>query len=213
MPGQQALTERVSLAEAAGGQAPKGRRFRARIIQGDIQGSSGFYPAKMLKRDAEVFREGLPVFLDHPGATESYDRPERSVRDLAGKLATAAVYERDGLYADVEVYPHWAPVIEAMAGDIGMSIRASGTVEPSQEEGIRGPIVTSLTEAASVGFPTAVGAGTRSWPYSNRPAPKEISCASDRSAGPRRAEDRSGGSQERRPLAGVPHPPHVHRPR
>lgn len=159
MPEQQELTERVPLAEAAGGQTPKGRRFRARIIQGDIQGSSGFYPAKMLKRDAAVFREGLPVFLDHPGATESYDRPERSVRDLAGKLATTAVYERDGLYADVEVYPHWAPVIEAMAGDIGMSIRASGTVEPSQEESIRGPIVTALTEAASVDFVTAAGAG------------------------------------------------------
>ncbi|MER6575820.1 hypothetical protein [Nonomuraea sp. NPDC001023] len=159
MPEQQALTERVSLAEAAGGQAPKGRRFRARIIQGDIQGSSGFYPAEMLKRDAAVFREGLPVFLDHPGATESYDRPERSVRDLAGKLASAAVYERDGLYADVEVYPHWAPVVEAMAGDIGMSIRASGTVEASKDEAIRGPIVTALTEAASVDFVTAAGAG------------------------------------------------------
>jgi hypothetical protein len=159
MPEPQALTERVPLAEAAGGQAPKGRRFRARIIAGDVQGSSGFYPATMLKRDAKVFREGLPVFLDHPGATESYDRPERSVRDLAGKLATTAVYERDGLYADVEVYPHWAPVIEAMAGDIGMSIRASGTVEPSQQEGIRGPIVTSLAEATSVDFVTAAGAG------------------------------------------------------
>lgn len=159
MPDQQALTERVPLAEAAGGQTPKGRRFRARIIAGDVQGSSGFYPAKMLKRDAAVFREGLPVFLDHPGATESYDRPERSVRDLAGRLATTAVYERDGLYADVEVYPHWAPVVEAMAGDIGMSIRASGTVEPSQEEGVRGPIVTALTEAASVDFVTAAGAG------------------------------------------------------
>lgn len=159
MPEQQALTERVPLAEAAGGQKPKGRRFRARIIQGDIQGSSGFYPAAMLKRDAGVFREGLPVFLDHPGATESYDRPERSVRDLAGRLATAAVYEGDGLYADVEVYEHWAPVIEAMASDIGMSIRASGTVEASTQDDIRGPIVTSLAEAASVDFVTAAGAG------------------------------------------------------
>lgn len=159
MPEQQALTERVPLAEAAGGQKPKGRRFRARIIQGDIQGSSGFYPAEMLKRDAGVFREGLPVFLDHPGATESYDRPERSVRDLAGRLATAATYESDGLYADIEVYEHWAPVIEAMAGDIGMSIRAAGTVEASTQDDIRGPMVTSLTEAASVDFVTAAGAG------------------------------------------------------
>jgi hypothetical protein len=159
LPMKHTLSELVSLTEAAGGSAPKGRKFRARIIAGDVQGSSGYYSAAMLKRDASVFREGLPVFLDHPGATESYDRPERSVKDLAGRLASTAVYERDGLYADVEVYPHWAPVIEAMASDIGMSIRASGTVEPSQKEGVRGPIVTSLTEASSVDFVTAAGAG------------------------------------------------------
>lgn len=153
------IQEHTPLTEAAGGQPLPGRRFRARIIQGDVQGSSGFYPASMLRRDASVFREGLPVFLDHPGVTESYDRPERSVRDLAGRLATAAVYEGDGLYADVEVFAHWAPVIEAMADHIGMSIRASGTVEPSTEESVRGPIVTSLAEATSVDFVTAAGAG------------------------------------------------------
>ncbi|GHE47380.1 hypothetical protein GCM10017673_56540 [Streptosporangium violaceochromogenes] len=153
------LTERVPLTEAAGGQRPAGRRFRARIIKGDVQGSSGYYPAATLRRDASVFAEGLPVFLDHPSVTESHDRPERSVRDLAGRLASTARYEGDGLYADVEVYPHWAPVIEAMADHIGLSIRASGTVEASRDEGIPGPIVTSLAEAASVDFVTAAGAG------------------------------------------------------
>lgn len=153
------LTERVPLTEAAGGQRPAGRRFRARIIKGDVQGSSGYYPAATLRRDASVFAEGLPVFLDHPSVTESHDRPERSVRDLAGRLASTARYEGDGLYADVEVYPHWAPVIEAMADHIGLSIRASGTVEASRDEAIPGPVVTSLAEAASVDFVTAAGAG------------------------------------------------------
>ncbi|MFN2636897.1 MAG: hypothetical protein ABR585_07725 [Gemmatimonadaceae bacterium] len=155
----QNLSEVVSLTEAAGGTAPTGRRFRARLIAGDVQGSSGYYSAPMLKKHAGVFRQGLPVYLDHPGVTEAYERPERSVRDLAGRLATPATYQGDGLYADVEVYPHWAPVIEAMAGDIGMSIRASGTVEASTADNIRGPIVTSLTEASSVDFVTAAGAG------------------------------------------------------
>ena len=31
------------------------------------------------------------------------------MRDLAGRLASGARYETDGLYADIEVYPHWAP--------------------------------------------------------------------------------------------------------
>ncbi|WP_326642886.1 hypothetical protein OG884_05805 [Streptosporangium sp. NBC_01755] len=155
------LAEQVPLAEAAGGETPKRRRFRARLIAGDVQGSCGYYPAGMLRQHAAVFREGLPVYLDHPGVTEAYERPERSVRDLAGRLATPATYQGDGLYADVEVYPHWAPVIEAMADDIGMSIRATGTVEASTQQGIRGPIVTSLTEATSVDFVTTPGAGGR----------------------------------------------------
>lgn len=153
------LVESAPLVEAASG-TPKSRRFRARLIAGDIQGSSGFYSSAMLKRDGpKVFTEGLPVFIDHPSLTEAMDRPERSIRDLAGRLATTAKYEGDGLYADIEVYPHVAPVIEAMASDIGMSIRACGTAEPSTKEAIRGPLITSLTEASSVDFVTAAGAG------------------------------------------------------
>lgn len=152
------LTESTPLVEAAAG-VPKSRKFRARLIQGGIQGSSGYYSEGMLRQHAGLFAKNTPVFLDHPGLSESMERPERSVRDLAGKLASDAVYEGDGLYADVEVYPHMAQVIEALYGDIGMSIRASGTVEASTQEGVRGPIVTSLIEVASVDFVTAAGAG------------------------------------------------------
>ncbi|HEY9522367.1 MAG TPA: hypothetical protein VIR33_03945, partial [Thermopolyspora sp.] len=137
------------------------RRFRARLIKGDIQGSSGYYPAGMLAKNAHAFPKGLAMYLDHPTVSEAYERPERSVRDLAGRLASDAVYEGDGLYADIEVYPHVAPIIQAMADDIGLSIRASGTVEASTREDIRGPIVTSLTAAESVDFVTAPGAGGR----------------------------------------------------
>lgn len=154
------LTESTDLLEASGGQ-PKGRRFRARIIAGDIQGSSGFYPAAMLRESATAFGRGLPMYIDHPSISEAHDRPERSVRDLAGRLASDARYEADGLYADIEVYPHWAPIIEAMADDIGLSIRASGTVEASTDDRIRGPIVTRISEAQSVDFVTAAGAGGR----------------------------------------------------
>ncbi|OPG13633.1 hypothetical protein [Microbispora sp. GKU 823] len=159
MPELSALAERVSLAEAAGGAVPKRRRFRARLIAGDIQGSSGYYPAQMLRESASAFGSGLPMFIDHPSISEAHDRPERSVRDLAGRLASDARYEADGLYADVEVYPHWAPIIEAMADDIGLSIRAAGTVEASTDDRIRGPIVTRISEAQSVDFVTAAGAG------------------------------------------------------
>lgn len=153
------LSESTPLVEAASG-TPKSRRFRARLIEGDVQGSSGYYPAEMLRRDGpNIFHAGLHVYADHPSLAESVDRPERSIKDLAGRLATDAVYEGDGLYAEVEVFPQYAPLIEGMADAIGMSIRAFGTAEASTQEGVRGPVITALTEGISVDFVTAAGAG------------------------------------------------------
>ncbi|MFV2172332.1 hypothetical protein ACFHW2_11880 [Actinomadura sp. LOL_016] len=152
------LAETTPLVEAASGQ-PASRRFRARLIEAEVQGSSGYYPADTLRRSAGAFPAGTQVFCDHPSMTEAADRPERSVKDLAGRLATDAVFDRDGLYAEVEVFPHYAPLIEGVADAIGMSIRAMGTSEPSRDESIRGPIITSLTEGISVDFVTKAGAG------------------------------------------------------
>jgi hypothetical protein len=153
------LSETAPLVEAASG-TPTSRRFRARLIEGGIQGSSGFYPVETLRRDGPTaFPAGTHVYCDHPSMTEASDRPERSVKDLAGRLTTDATYERDGLYADIEVFPHYAPLIEGVADAIGMSIRAAGIAEPSHDESIRGPIITALTEGISVDFVTRAGAG------------------------------------------------------
>ena len=137
-----------------------GHRYRARLIEGDRWGSSGYYAREVLERDGPtVWPPGTQVYLDHPSASESVDRPERSVRDLAGKITSTPVYEADGLYADVEFYPYVAPIIEAMWGDVGMSIRASGTAETAERDGRTGPVITSLTEGMSVDVVTRAGAG------------------------------------------------------
>ena len=47
------------------------------------------------------------------------DRPERSVRDLAGRISSTPVYEADGLYADLTLYSWAAPIVREMAEDIG----------------------------------------------------------------------------------------------
>jgi hypothetical protein len=154
------LLESSRLTEATGGKPGSGR-WRAKLIAGDVQGSSGYYSAQMLKECAGVFRQGLPMFIDHPSVTEAYERPERSVRDLAGRLVTPATYEGDGLYSTIEVFPQYAPMVEAMADHIGLSIRASGEVKPSMTESVRGPIVTAITAAESVDLVTAAGAGGR----------------------------------------------------
>ena len=150
----------TKITEAVGLTATTGRRYRARLIEGDRWGSSGWYGREMLERDGpQVWPAGTQVYMDHPGATEQHDRPERSVRDLAGKITTTPVYEADGLYADVEFYPHVAPIIEAMWEDVGMSIRAAGTAESGERDGRTGPVITSLTEGISVDVVTRAGAG------------------------------------------------------
>ncbi|WP_158548179.1 hypothetical protein [Desertihabitans brevis] len=151
----------VSLVREASQPDNGARRYSARILEADVWGSSGHYPTRTLSEAAKsrVFAAGIPVYLDHPGSTEAMDRPERSVRDMAGKLVTDAVMESDGLHAEIEFYPHMAPVVEAMAGDVGLSIRAFAEAEPGEAAGRKGMLITRITEALSVDVVTKAGAG------------------------------------------------------
>lgn len=136
------------------------RTWRARLIEGDRWGSSGYYPRTVLEADGPTtWPAGTPIFFDHPTPTEEAERPVRSVKDLAGKIVSAPVYETDGLYADVEFYAHTAPIVEAMAADIGLSIRAGAEIEAGEADGREGWIITKLTEGQSVDLVTRPGAG------------------------------------------------------
>lgn len=132
-----------------------GKRWRAKVIEAG-QGSSAYYPERVLEDYASVFREGTHVYMDHPTLSEDFERPERSARDLIGKLVSEAVYQDGALYAEVEFYDRFAPIITEMAGDVGLSIRAYGTAEEG-EDGT--PILTSFVEALSVDVVTRAGAG------------------------------------------------------
>ena len=139
---------------------PQAHTWRARIIEGDRWGSSGYYPRTVLETDGPgTWPTGTPIYFDHPTPTEEAERPVRSVKDLAGKIASTPVYENDGLYADVEFYAHTAHIVEAMANDIGLSIRASAEVESGEADGRQGWIITSLSEGLSVDLVTKAGAG------------------------------------------------------
>ena len=125
------ITESAPVTAATAAQ-DGGLRYRARLIEGDRQGSSGYYPREVIERDGPTtWPQGTQVFMDHPGEMERHDRPERSVRDLAGRIDSTPVYEGDGLYADVYLSPWSAGIVREMADDIGMSIRAGATVESS----------------------------------------------------------------------------------
>lgn len=129
------------------------------------KGSSGFYPAAVLERDGpKVFAKGTKVYVDHPTATESAERPERSVRDLAGEFVSDARWEAQGaagpgLYADAKVFAPWQPFVEELAPHIGMSIRAQGRAKVGEVEGEPMRIIEELVSAQSVDLVTAAGAG------------------------------------------------------
>lgn len=138
-----------------------------RIIGPGWSGNGRYYPAEVLERDGpDVFVEGTRTFIDHPARSEETDRPERSVRDLAGTLTEDARWEADGpagpgLYAEARIVDDYRPLIDDLADVVGPSIRAEGTGEHGEAEGRQGTIITSITSAESVDYVTRPAAGGR----------------------------------------------------
>lgn len=129
-------------------------------------GSSGYYPADVLKRDGpKVFKAGLHNFIDHPTAIEERDRPEGSLNKLASVLTEDAVWHDDykgqgaGLYAKTKERDEYSSLIEDFKTNIGMSIRASGQVVMGEMNGKKGPIIQNIKAAKSVDYVTLPGAG------------------------------------------------------
>jgi hypothetical protein len=151
------LSEAVTFAPVAS----QGNKWRVKVIESGW-GSSGYYsPAVLQEFGPSVFKAGTKVFMNHPSATESSDRPERDVHQLAGKLASDATFSENGLVADIEFYSHYAPIIREMAGDVGLSIHAFGEASDGEAEGRTGPIIESLVAdpLTSVDVVTVAGAG------------------------------------------------------
>jgi hypothetical protein len=154
----------TKLSESLGFTATESKnKWRVKIIEAGW-GSSGYYPGAVLAGDGpRVFRSGTKVFMNHPSLSESNDRPERDVHQLAGKLVSNAVWDESSksLYADVKFYSHYAPIIKEMAEDVGISIHAFGEAVDGEIEGQKGPIIRSLVEdpLTSVDVVTVAGAG------------------------------------------------------
>ena len=136
----------------------RGGRMTIQLITPGV-GSSGVYSEEVLKTAAEskVFSAGTQMFIDHPTPSEEYDRPSRSLKELAGVLLEDAHWDGKGLTAMAKVYSPWSAVLEEMKADIGVSIRGVATVAGEDEFGR--PIIGSIVEALSVDFVTAAGRG------------------------------------------------------
>lgn len=156
------LTEASPLIATPEGVSEKGIWF-TRIIEADVEGSSGFYPAEVLRTyGPSAFPAGTHVYLDHPTADEEHERPERSVRDLAGFLVDDARFEEGpngrGLFARIQFTEDQKDRIKSLAPVLGLSIRAAGDVA-QEADGRR--VVRSISQGLSVDVVTRAGAGGR----------------------------------------------------
>lgn len=152
---------RALTAEAVTGQPG---RFRIELITPGW-GSSGYYSPQVLEAAgrAGVFGAGTKQYIDHPSYSEAQDRPERSVRDIAGVLLEAAHWDdaAQALVADAQVFGPYREILAEMKDAIGVSIRAAATVEHGEADGRTGQIITELVEGISVDFVTDAGRGGR----------------------------------------------------
>lgn len=152
------LDEAVAKAFREGSTASGSRRQITIIREG--WGSSGYYPGKVLERDIpRIFPVGTQMYLNHPTKEEDQMRPERDLRDLVGKVVETPRMAGIESISVAEVFDHWQPTIDAIAGDCGLSIRAFGAVEEGSAGGKTGPIVQSLSEGVSIDYVTKAGAG------------------------------------------------------
>ena len=128
-------------------------RYRIRIIAPG-RGSAGMYTAPNLAESAPLFTPGTHMFFDHQTMTEDWERPERSVRDLAGVFESGAEIMPDGsLEADIKVYPSVNGIIRERWADIGVSING-WSVDEIGPDGV----VPVLAGIQSVDFVTRAGA-------------------------------------------------------
>lgn len=145
--------------------ASAGAREWDAILIKEGPGSSGDYYREVLERDVpSAFPVGTKIYVDHPTESEAYDRPERSVRDLAGSIVAEASWDEaeGGMRSRLKIMKQWVPLIEEMGGEIGLSIRARAIVSPEVNESGRYDIMGIVPwPTNSVDIVTVPGAGGR----------------------------------------------------
>jgi len=127
-------------------------------------GDSGYYAKEVLERDAGVYKTGTKMYWDHPKKSDEVERPERSLRDLAGVLVSDGKFLKDGpdgpgIYADAKVFGPYQETLTELAPYIGISHRAFGHAKQGEAEGRKGPIIDKIMGVESVDFVTTPGAG------------------------------------------------------
>lgn len=132
------------------------------IIAEGLSANNNFYTLDALRNTGHLF-EGRPIFVNHPSKTEQRDRPERSVRDIAGVIrSTEMGYNREGKnalrftgYISKAETELRTKIAEGLVGDL--SIMAFGTGKRDPKSGVF--MVEAFTDAFSVDLVTFAAAG------------------------------------------------------
>jgi len=127
-----------------------GKRWKG-VLARPGQGSSGFYSEDVLRQyGPAALAPGSKAFADH--------NPDRSVRDIVGVYPNGAQYEEGvGLVGELEVFPHWADFVEAVAPHVGLSIYMLG--ESDSDGNVTGLIPDSQNGVDLVAYPGLKGSG------------------------------------------------------
>jgi len=148
---------KLSEASALAPNALTGKTWKIKIIEGDRQGSSAYYPKEALESGKHLFSKGVRIFRNHPSESAKWEQPERKIEDIIGWLSEDATYDGKDLYANAEFIESEQGKLKqlAEAGVIGMSIRATGEMT----EGANGMELKKFTSVHSVDVVTQAGAG------------------------------------------------------
>src|SRR5690606_756532 len=84
-----------------------GKAWKLKIIEGDVQGSSAYYPKSVLEAQSDIVEPNTRIYLNHPSLDESENRPERDARDIIGYFRTGSEYENGSLVAEAEFFSEW----------------------------------------------------------------------------------------------------------
>lgn len=153
------LTEASPTATATPVDGQPGRFLIQLITPG--WGTSGHYSEAVLQaavRD-RVWPAGTHMYIDHPTVSEEFDRPERSLRDLAAVFREDARYDGGAVVAEVDVYGPYRQVLGQMQKSIGVSIRGAGEAHQGEADGRTGTVFDRLVKSSSVDFVTKAGRG------------------------------------------------------
>ncbi len=144
------------------------------------QGANGFYSADTLRAAAGpsgAFPERTKMYWDHPTPTEARERPERSLKTLAGELTGPATFRDGALWAPAKIFKPFREAVSELKNSIGVSIRA----KIRKLQGPEGPFIDAIVPDPinSVDFVTLPGAGGKvveafeSWGRGPQPDPIE----------------------------------------